>query len=86
LIKGYQLPGICARFYGTAAAKQAIRPCSPIPAGHRPARCASHSFDKIQRYRLNLNHLTLPEIKDFNALGDRFCFRQKAKRFMGHGG
>jgi hypothetical protein len=34
----------------------------------------------LQRYRLNLNHLTLPEIKDFNALGDRFCFREKAKR------
>jgi hypothetical protein len=30
---------------------------------------------RLQRYRFNLNHLTLPEIKDFNALGDRFCFK-----------
>ena len=36
----------------------------------------------LQRYRLNLTHLTLPEIKDFNALGDRSCVREKAKRFM----
>jgi hypothetical protein len=35
---------------------------------------------RLQRYRFNLNHLTLPEIKDFNALGDRFCFKEKAKR------
>jgi len=42
-------------------------------------------FQDIQRYRLNLNHLTLPEIKYFNALGDRFCFRAKAKRFSRHG-
>jgi hypothetical protein len=35
----------------------------------------------LERYRLNLNQLTLPEIKDFNALADRFCFTKKAKRF-----
>jgi hypothetical protein len=42
-------------------------------------RCLS----RIERYRLNLNHLTLPEIKDFNVLGDRFCFREKGKRAKG---
>jgi len=41
---------------------------------------------KLQRYRLNLKHLTLPEIKDFNALGYRFCFREKAKCFKARSG
>jgi hypothetical protein len=40
----------------------------------------------LQRCRLNLKHLTLPEIKYFKALGDRFCFRVKAKHFGEKGG
>ena len=40
-----------------------------------PERCAK-----------NLNHVTLPEIKDFNALHDARCFRYFVKRYNpGHG-
>ena len=36
---------------------------------------------ELERYAKNLNHLTLPEIKDFNALGDTRCVRYFVKRF-----
>jgi len=29
----------------------------------------------LGRFAFNLHHLTLPEIKDFNALGDNRCFK-----------
>lgn len=32
----------------------------------------------LKHSALNLNHLSLPEIKDFNAIGDKRCFREKA--------
>ncbi|PIE16798.1 MAG: hypothetical protein CSA68_01230 [Rhodobacterales bacterium] len=35
----------------------------------------------LKRYAKNLNHLTLPEIKDFNALSDALCFRYFVKRY-----
>ena len=35
----------------------------------------------LERLAKNLNHLTLPEIKDFNALGDTRCVRYFVKRF-----
>ena len=35
----------------------------------------------LKRYAKNLNHLTLPEIKDFNALGDESCLKANAKCF-----
>ena len=35
----------------------------------------------IMRFALNLNHLTLPEIKDFNALSDALCIKLNAKRY-----
>ncbi len=46
------------------------------------ARC-SVCMDSIclEHFDLNLNHLTLPEIKDFNALGDEQCFKFKSKRY-----
>ena len=34
----------------------------------------------LQRFAKNLNHQTLPEIIDFNALGDAFRFKYFAKR------
>jgi hypothetical protein len=34
----------------------------------------------LTRFALNLNHLTLPEIKDFNALGESRCLKSNAKR------
>jgi hypothetical protein len=37
--------------------------------------------DVLKRFALNLNHLTLPEIKDFNVLDDVKCFRLNAKRY-----
>ncbi len=37
--------------------------------------------DAIEHFDLNLNHLTLPEIIDFNALGDEQCFKLKPKRY-----
>jgi len=39
------------------------------------------SLRNLERYAKNLNHLTLPEIKDFNALGDTRCVRYFVKRF-----
>jgi hypothetical protein len=36
--------------------------------------------DLSKRIALNLNHLTLPEIKDFNALRDAGFLAQNAKR------
>jgi transposase len=54
-----------------------------LTSGDNPERLKSEaSFAALQRCRLNLNHLTLPENKDFTALGDRLCFREKSKRFM----
>ncbi|MEL7049357.1 MAG: hypothetical protein AAFO75_10425, partial [Pseudomonadota bacterium] len=35
----------------------------------------------LKQFALNLNHLTLPEIIDFNALGDAPCIKLNAKRF-----
>ncbi len=35
----------------------------------------------LKRYAKNLNHLTLPEIKDFNALSDALCFIYFVKRY-----
>ncbi len=32
-------------------------------------------FAKLEQKSVNLNHLTLPEIKDFNALSDALCCR-----------
>ncbi|PIE12970.1 MAG: hypothetical protein CSA68_12080 [Rhodobacterales bacterium] len=37
----------------------------------------------IERYAKNLNYLTLPEIKDFNALGDTLCIKYFVKRYKG---
>ncbi len=34
----------------------------------------------LKQFDLNLKHLTLPEIIDFNALGDEQCFKLKSKR------
>lgn len=36
---------------------------------------------EIQQFALNLNHLTLTEIKDFNALSDVRYFKLNAKRY-----
>jgi hypothetical protein len=46
------------------------------PPTDRPA-----VFWKLKRFALNLNHPTLPEIKDFNVLDDVKCFRLNAKRY-----
>jgi hypothetical protein len=35
----------------------------------------------LERYAKNLNHLTLPEIKDFNALDDNPCLKYFVKRY-----
>ncbi len=34
-----------------------------------------------KRFALNLFHLTLPEIRDFNALSDALCIKLNAKRY-----
>ncbi len=47
---------------------------APVPA-HTPLPIHVAHFD------LNLNHLTLPEIIGFNALGDESCFELKSKRY-----
>ena len=48
-------------------------------AARRPRRA-------LERCAKNLNHVTLPEIKDFNALHDARCFRYFVKRYNpGHG-
>ncbi len=36
---------------------------------------------RLARFALNLNHLTLPEIKYFNASSDVLCLKLNAKRF-----
>ncbi len=35
----------------------------------------------LKHFDFNLKHLKLPEIKDFNALGDMWCFKVKSKRY-----
>jgi hypothetical protein len=35
----------------------------------------------LKHFALNLNHPTLPEIKDFNALDNTWCFKLNAKRY-----
>ena len=46
-----------------------------------PCRPWTGAFCVLKRFALNLNHLTLPEIKDFNALSDTLCIKLTAKRY-----
>jgi len=45
--------------------------------------CCRCSITPLIRCAKNLNHLTLPEIKDFNALDDMRCSRYFVKRYNG---
>ncbi len=51
---------------------------------HARARTDKHwdaEIKGLKRFALNLNHLTLPKIINFNALGDESCLKLKSKRF-----
>ena len=53
---------------------------SKIPRGSAERAGAEPPCD-LKRYAKNLNHITLPEIKDFNALCDARCLRYFVKRY-----
>jgi len=51
----------------------------PIPCQASPRRLAD--AERLEQKSLNSPHLTLPEIRDFNALGDRSCLGLNGFRF-----
>ena len=68
----------------TSRSHQGFR--SPDPAGEegiqgtKACRLFQTTPVRLKRFSLNLNHLTLPEIKYFNALGDSRCPKLNANR------
>ncbi len=60
-----------------------INPVIPPKSNRKVARDYDKALCKARHLKqksVNLNHLTLPEIKDFNALSDALCCRSNGFR------
>ena len=60
----------CVRWYQVPMAPG--RTLKTNPPQQPPVACF---YAALEHFRKNLNHPTLPEVRDFNALGDPTCIR-----------